>query len=303
MSERKTITVNKEVIDQRIDKFLAEQFSDFSRSYIQKLIDEGNILINEEEVKKSYTLKLNDVVQLNIPEAETIDLKPQNIPLDIIYEDDDILVVNKQSDLVVHPAPGHPDGTLVNALLYHCDNLAGISGVKRPGIVHRLDKDTTGALVAAKTDKAQQSLSQQFKERKTKKIYWALVEGHVKHQKAKIDAAVGRDPKDRKKMAVTSKNSKKAISKFEVIDYYDDYTLVEVELITGRTHQIRVHFDYIGHPVVGDNLYGFNKSNLDVDRQMLHAKELGFYHPRTEQWHEFKAELKADMEELLIKSD
>ena len=303
MSDKKSIIVNEESGGQRIDKFLAQQFSDFSRSYIQKLINQGNVLVNEAEIKKSYTVGMDDVVQLNLPEAETIDLKPQEIPLDIIYEDDDILVVNKQSDLVVHPAPGHPDGTLVNALLYHCDNLAGIRGVKRPGIVHRLDKDTTGALVAAKNDKAQQSLTQQFKERKTKKVYWALVQGHVQHQKAKIDAAIGRDPKNRKKMAVTSKNSKKAISKFEVMDYYGDYTLVKVELVTGRTHQIRVHFDYIGHPIVGDSIYGSNKSQLDIGRQMLHAKVLGFYHPQTEQWQEFKAELWPDMEELLTKLD
>ncbi|MFO7818802.1 MAG: RluA family pseudouridine synthase, partial [Halanaerobacter sp.] len=223
--------------------------------------------------------------------------------LNIIYEDGDLLVVNKQANLVVHPAPGHPDGTLVNALLYHCDNLAGISGVKRPGIVHRLDKNTTGALVVAKNDGAQKSLSKQFKERKTKKIYWALVQGHVKHKKAKIDAAIGRDPKDRKKMAVTSKNSKKAVSKFEVLDYYGDYTLVEVELITGRTHQIRVHFDYIGHPIVGDSLYGYNKSQLDIDRQLLHAKVLGFYHPQTEEWQEFEAELWDDMKEVVAKLD
>ena len=297
------IEVGKESAGQRIDKFLAKELAELSRSYIQELINEGQIMVNGVEVKKSYTLEASDLLKVEIPEAETVDLKPQEIPLSIVYEDDDLLVVNKQANLVVHPAPGHPDGTLVNALLYHCDNLAGISGVKRPGIVHRLDKNTTGALVVAKNDRAQKSLSKQFKERKTKKIYWALVQGHVKHKKAKIDAAIGRDPKDRKKMAVTSKNSKKAVSKFEVLDYYGDYTLVEVELVTGRTHQIRVHFDYIGHPIVGDNLYGYNKSQLDIDRQLLHAKVLGFYHPQSEEWQEFEAELWDDMKEVLAKLD
>ncbi|MGM0502599.1 MAG: RluA family pseudouridine synthase, partial [Bacillota bacterium] len=188
---------------------------------------------------------------------------------------------------------------LVNGLLSHCENLSGISGVKRPGIVHRLDKNTTGTLVVAKNDKAQQSLSQQFKKRQTKKIYLALVHGNLKHKKAKIDAAIGRDTKDRKKMTVTSKNSKKAVSKFEVLKYYEGYTLVKVKLITGRTHQIRVHFNYIGHPIVGDKLYGHQKSKLDVDRQMLHAEVLGFHHPETEKWLEFEAELWPDMKNTL----
>lgn len=297
------IRVTEEFVGQRVDKFLAKKLDEFSRSYIQKLIDEGNILINDSEIKKSEIVNVDDRIKVNIPPAEGVDLKAQDIPLDIIYEDKDLLVVNKQADLVVHPAPGHPDGTLVNALLYHCDNLAGISGVKRPGIVHRLDKDTTGALVAAKNDKTQQGLAQQFKKRKTEKIYWALVHGHLKHNKAKIDAAIGRDPKNRKKMTVTSKNSKKAISKYEVLDYYGDYSLVKVKLITGRTHQIRVHFDYLGHPIVGDELYGYNKSKLDVDRQLLHSRILGFYHPRTEQWEEFEAELSTDMQDVLTKLD
>ena len=297
------IRITEEFVGQRVDKFLAKKLDEFSRSYIQKLIDEGNILINDSEIKKSEIVNVDDRIKVNIPPAEGVDLKAQDIPLDIIYEDKDLLVVNKQADLVVHPAPGHPDGTLVNALLYHCDNLAGISGVKRPGIVHRLDKDTTGALVAAKNDKTQQGLAQQFKKRKTEKIYWALVHGHLKHNKAKIDAAIGRDPKNRKKMTVTSKNSKKAISKYEVLDYYGDYSLVKVKLITGRTHQIRVHFDYLGHPIVGDELYGYNKSKLDVDRQLLHSRILGFYHPRTEQWEEFEAELSTDMQDVLTKLD
>ena len=297
--EIKEIEINNESAGQRIDKFLALELSDVSRNYMQKLIEQDNVFVNDVPVKKSYILAKEDLVKVNIPEAETIDLQPQDLPLNIIYEDQDILVVNKQADLVVHPAPGHPDNTLVNGLLHHCDNLAGISGVKRPGIVHRLDKDTTGVLVAAKNDKAQQSLTQQFKERKTKKVYWAVVHGHVKHQKAKIDAAIGRDPENRKKMTVTSKNSKKAVSKFEVVDYYEDYTLVKVKLVTGRTHQIRVHFDYIGHPIVGDHLYGYNKEKSNAERQMLHAKVLGFYHPQTGDWQEFEADLWPDMENLL----
>jgi len=263
------------------------------------LIKQGNILVNANQITKSYSLDFEDKLTINIPEAEKLDLKAEDIPLKIIYEDEDLLVVNKQSDLVVHPAPGHPDGTLVNALLNHCENLAGIGGVKRPGIVHRLDKNTTGALVVAKTDRAQQSLAKQFKQRKTKKKYWALVHGNLKYKKAKIDAAIGRDTKDRKKMTVTSKNSKKAVSKLKVVEYYNDYSLVEVDLITGRTHQIRVHCDYIGHPIVGDFKYGHNKSKLSAKRQMLHAKELGFYHPVTEEWLEFEAELWPDMEDVI----
>ena len=299
MKEQKEILIDENNENIRIDKFLANNFSNLSRSYVQDLINQGNIIVNDQQVKKSYNLNLNDKVKVSIPEAEDVELKAEEISLEIIYEDSDLLVINKHPDIVVHPAPGHPDGTLVNALLNHCQDLPGINGVKRPGIVHRLDKDTTGSLVVAKNDNAQQSLTNQFKERKTKKVYWALVHGHVKHKKAKIDAAIGRDRKDRKKMAVTNKNSKKAVSKFEVIEYYDNYTLVKVDLTTGRTHQIRVHFNYIGHPIVGDDLYGYNKRKLDVDRQMLHAKTLGFYHPQTDDWLEFETELWPDMERTI----
>ncbi|GAB6100707.1 RluA family pseudouridine synthase [Halanaerocella petrolearia] len=298
MEDKKEFNIRNKGSKQRLDKFLANKNDNLSRSYIQELINSGQVLVNNEKVKKSYKLEVGDKIKLTIPEAEEVDLEPENISLNIIYKDKDLVVVNKQPDLVVHPAPGHTSGTLVNALLYHCDNLSGINGVIRPGIVHRLDKDTSGAIVVAKNDETHIDLSRQFKERETKKEYLALVQGRVKYNKGKIDAAIGRDPHNRKKMAVTSKNSKKAISYFEVIERYQNHTLVRVKLETGRTHQIRLHMNYMGHSVVGDETYG-PTSQLEVSRQMLHAKILGFYHPRTEEWKEFEAPLLEDMEEVL----
>ncbi|WP_027340316.1 RluA family pseudouridine synthase [Halonatronum saccharophilum] len=283
----------------RIDKFLSKENEDLSRSYLQELIDSDKVKVNSKPVKKSYKLSVGDEVEVNLPKVEELELLAEDIPLDIIYEDNDIVVINKQPNLVVHPAPGHESGTLVNALLYHCDNLSGINGVIRPGIVHRLDKDTSGAIVVAKNDKAHLSLSEQFKERDTKKVYKAIVEGRVKYKKGKIDAAIGRDLRDRKKMAVTNKNSKKAISRFEVLEKYEKHSLVRVTLETGRTHQIRLHMDYMGHPVVGDELYGYSKATVDVSRQMLHAYILGFYHPSSGEWVEFEAPLLDDMEEMI----
>ncbi|GAB6138503.1 RluA family pseudouridine synthase [Halanaerobaculum tunisiense] len=299
MEEQHKFKVSSEASGQRVDKFLATQNDNLSRNYLQNLIKDGQVLVNDKQVKKSYQLETDDQIELTIPEAEEMDLEPEDIHLDILYEDQDLIVINKQPDLVVHPAPGHPNGTLVNALLYHCDNLSGINGVIRPGIVHRLDKDTSGSLVVAKNDETHRGLANQFKERETKKEYLALVQGQVKYNKGKIDAAIGRDPSDRKKMAVTSKNSKRAISHFEVQKRYQDHTLVKVRLETGRTHQIRLHMDYMSNAVVGDQLYGPTNSKLDVSRQMLHAHKLGFYHPRTEVWKEFKAPLLADMKETI----
>ncbi|SKA02617.1 RluA family pseudouridine synthase [Selenihalanaerobacter shriftii] len=299
MAEEIEFIIDQAQVDKRVDKFLAEQNEELSRTYIQKLIGKKNVTVNGREEKSSYSLQLNDKVKLMVPEPEQIDLKPEEIPLEIIYEDSDIIVINKQPDLVIHPSPGHESGTLVNALLYHCDNLSGISGKIRPGIVHRLDKDTSGVLVVAKNDQAHLNLSEQFKDRETKKIYLTLVEGNVQYNKGKIDAAIGRDPKDRKKMTVTKYNSKKAVSRFEVLKRFGDYTWVEVKLETGRTHQIRVHMDYLDNPIVGDQTYGYNKQNLKVDRQMLHAYRLGFTHPTKNEWMEFEAELPVDMKEVL----
>ncbi len=299
MVDKREFIIDLAANNQRIDKFLSKHNQDLSRSYLQDLIEGEDVLVNGESVKKSYKLVTDDKVELILPQAQELEVKAEDIPLDIIYEDKDVVVINKQPNLVVHPAPGHEAGTLVNALLYHCDNLSGINGVIRPGIVHRLDKDTSGAMVVAKNDQAHLNLTEQFKERETKKLYLTLVEGRVKHKKGKIDAAIGRDINDRKKMAVTSKNSKKSISSFEVLERYDKHSLVKVKLETGRTHQIRLHMDYIGHPVVGDNLYGYNHNTIDVNRQMLHSHILGFYHPSSEKWMEFKAPLLADIEEAI----
>ncbi|PRX33508.1 ribosomal large subunit pseudouridine synthase D [Orenia metallireducens] len=299
MKDKREFIIEADYSNKRVDKFLSKKNDDLSRSYLQELIDDDKVLVNGKAVKKSYKLSAGDKLELLVPEPEELEVKAENIPLDIIYEDDDIVVVNKQPDLVVHPAPGNEEGTLVNALLYHCDNLSGINGVIRPGIVHRLDKDTSGAMVVAKNDEAHLNLTEQFKERDTKKIYLTLVEGKVKYKKGKIDAAIGRDSKDRKKMAVTSKNSKKAVSGFKVLKRYQKHSLVEVNLETGRTHQIRLHMEYMGHPVVGDELYGYNQKTLDVKRQMLHSHLLGFYHPRTGEWVEFEAPLLEDMRQVL----
>jgi len=299
MSEEMNFIINDDNVKQRLDKFLAEEVEDISRTYLQELIDQEEVTVNGRGVKSSYRLQLRDKVELNIPEPEKTELEPEEIPLNIIYEDEDIVVINKQADLVVHPAPGHESGTLVNALLYHCNNLSGISGEVRPGIVHRLDKDTTGVMVVAKNNQAHLNLSQQFKDRETEKRYLTLVEGNIKHNKGKIDAAIGRDPRDRKKMAVTSRNSKKAVTRFEILERFGDYTWVEVKLETGRTHQIRVHMSYLGNPIVGDKTYGYKNSNLGAKRQLLHAYRLGIEHPTKNEWMEFEAEIPQDMQEIL----
>ncbi|SDC48253.1 MULTISPECIES: RluA family pseudouridine synthase [unclassified Candidatus Frackibacter] len=299
MAEEMNFIINDDDVQQRLDKFLAGEVEDISRTYVQELIDQEEVTVNGSGTKSSYRLQLGDEVELNIPEPEKTELEPEEIPLNIIYEDEDIVVINKQADLVVHPAPGHESGTLVNALLYHCNNLSGISGEVRPGIVHRLDKDTTGVMVVAKNNQAHLNLSQQFKDRETEKRYLTLVEGNIKHNKGKIDAAIGRDPKDRKKMAVTSSNSKKAVTRFEILERFGDYTWVEVKLETGRTHQIRVHMSYLGNPIVGDETYGYRNSNLGAKRQLLHAYRLGFEHPTKNEWMEFEAELPQDMQGIL----
>ncbi|AZR73013.1 RNA pseudouridine synthase [Anoxybacter fermentans] len=283
----------------RLDKYLAEVNDDFSRSYIKQLIDEGRVKVNGRVEKASYKVKAGDEIVFEVPEATELEVKPEAIPLDIIYEDDDIVVINKPWDMVVHPAPGNESGTLVNALLYHCKNLSGINGIIRPGIVHRLDKDTSGVLVVAKTDMAHRILVEQFKRREIEKIYLALVKGFLPYDKGKIDAPIGRDPKDRKKMAVVKENSKPALTRFEVKQRFRDYTLVKVNLETGRTHQIRVHFRYIGYPVVGDDKYGY-KESLPVKRQMLHAYQLTITHPRTGEKKTFTAPIPEDMEKILV---
>ena len=278
--------------EDRIDKLLANRLDDFSRSAIAKLISENNVLVNDKIVSKNYKCKTGDSIVVNVPDAVMLDVIPQNIPLDIVYEDDDLLVVNKPKDMVVHPAAGNYTDTLVNALLYHCkDSLSGINGVIRPGIVHRIDKDTSGLLIVAKNDMAHLDLANQIKEHSFHRAYQAVVYGNIKEENGTVHQPIGRSPKDRKKMAVVDKNSKDAITHYEVIRRYGDFTHIRCILETGRTHQIRVHMSYIGHPLAGDSVYGPKKVITSLNGQCLHAGEIGFVHPRTKKYMEFKSDL------------
>ncbi len=287
----------------RLDSYIAGKYKDLSRTMIQKLIENGKILVNGQKKKISYKVNINDKISINIPEPEKTDLKPQNIPLEVIYEDNDIIVVNKPKGMVVHPANGNPDGTLVNAIMAISKNsLSGIGGKIRPGIVHRLDKDTSGIIIVAKNDKAHINLSKQIKDREVKKIYIALVKGAVNENEATIDMPIGRSTKDRKKMAVR-KDGKQAITHFKVLKRYLNYTLLEVKIDTGRTHQIRVHMAEIGHPVVGDIVYSKGKNEFGVVGQMLHAKSLDFTHPTTGKKMHLEAELPQYFKEVIEKLD
>jgi 23S rRNA pseudouridine1911/1915/1917 synthase len=297
--DKQIYQIDQTLAGSRLDRYLSEQNQELSRSYLQKLINEKRVLVNGITVKSSYRLKERDQICLIIPPPEEMEIKPVEMELDIIYEDNDIIVVNKPAGLVVHPVPGNRDNTLVNGLLAHTDELSGINGVKRPGIVHRLDKDTSGSLVVAKNDRSHRELVKQFKERKTKKIYQALVKGNITCEEGKIDAPIGRNPKQRKKMAVVGSNSKNAVTYFKVLERLAGYTFVEVRLLTGRTHQIRVHFAYIGHPILGDTKYSKNRDELGVKRQLLHAYQLGFFHPRKGEWMEFTSPLPDDFMEIL----
>ena len=290
--------VGEEDQGERIDKVVSKQLKEVSRSLIQQWIKEGNISVNGEKIKANYKALLNDAISIKVPPEKELEIEPEAIAIEIVYEDQDVIVVNKARGMVVHPAPGHYSGTLVNALLYHVKDLSGINGVLRPGIVHRIDKDTSGLIMAAKNDLAHESLTNQLKEHSVQRVYIALVHGSIPHDKGTIDAPIGRDPKDRKKMAVVHKNSKHAVTHFVVLERFQNYTLIECKLETGRTHQIRVHFQYIGFPLVGDPLYGQRKT-LDITGQALHAKTLGFVHPRTKEYLEFNSELPEDMVRLL----
>ena len=284
-------------IGTRIDKYLTDN-SDYTRSKIQKMIENGNILVNNKQTKDSYKLKEND--RITIEEYnEEIDIEPENIPLDIYYEDEDLIVVNKPSGMVVHPAPGNYSKTLVNALMYHTNNLSTINTSIRPGIVHRIDADTSGLLLVAKNDKTHNALAEAIQKKEVVREYIALVEGVIMEDTATIDAPIGRDKNNRKKMAVTSENSKDAITHIRVLDRYKDSTLIRCKLETGRTHQIRVHLNYIGHPVVNDPVYGYKKL-IDKDfGQMLHAEKIGFVHPTTKEYMEFTAPLPDRFKEIL----
>ena len=290
------IKVNEENVGKRIDSFIPMVQEDISRSMVQKLIEQKNIKVNGKETKHSYKLKLNDEIEIFVPEAKEINLKAQDIPLNVIYEDNDIIVINKPKGMVVHPANGNPDGTLVNAVMNKCkDSLSGIGGEIRPGIVHRLDKDTSGAIIVAKNDKAHIALSEQLKNHEVKKIYLALVRGIIKENEATINMPIARSKKDRKKMDV-DKDGKEAITHFKVLGRYKNkYTLLQINLETGRTHQIRVHLSHIGYPIIGDEVYSNGKNEWNISGQCLHAWKLEFIHPITGK----KISLEAEIPEYL----
>lgn len=279
--ETKKLVIDESSVGIRLDKFIKDNSDDLSREYIQELIEEGYILVNDKNSKSSYKTCLGDEITIGYKEEQNLDVEAQDIPLDVVYEDKDVIVINKEQGMVVHPAPGNYKDTLVNALLYHCKDLSTINGVKRPGIVHRLDKDTSGLIMVAKNDVAHNFLADQLKDKTASRVYVALVHGNVHVKKGIINAPIGRDPKSRVKMAVV-KDGKDAVTEFSVLKYYKEFTLIECKLKTGRTHQIRVHMSYIGYPLVGDPLYGPRKLRYG-DKQYLHAKELSFIHPSTKE--------------------
>lgn len=286
----------------RLDKFISVADVGLSRSAAVNLIDNSGVTVNEKQVDKKYKLSAGDIVVLQIPDPVPYEAKAENIPLDIVYEDDYLLVVNKPKGMVVHPAAGNYDGTLVNALLYHCgDSLSGINGVLRPGIVHRIDKDTSGLLIVAKNDFAHAHLAKQIKDHSFTREYEAVVFGNLKDDEGTVDAPIGRNPNDRKKMCVTAKNSKDAVTHYSVLRRYKGYTHIKCILETGRTHQIRVHMAYLGHPVAGDNVYGVKNEKVSFVGQCLHARKIGFIHPKTEKYLEFSSQLPDYFTDFLTK--
>ncbi|MGI2327278.1 RluA family pseudouridine synthase [Planococcus sp. YIM B11945] len=302
--EELTIEITEEMAGERVDKAVSSIDEDWSRSQIQNWVKEGAVKVNGETVKPNYKVRLDDVIIVTPPLLEELDVVAEDLFLDIVYEDQDVLVVNKPKGMVVHPAPGHSTGTLVNGLMYHCKDLSGINGVVRPGIVHRIDKDTSGLLMVAKNDAAHTSLVDQLVKKTVTRKYVALVHGHIPHDKGTIDAPIARDAKERQNMAIVDKG-KHAVTHFRVLERFGNFTLVECRLETGRTHQIRVHMKYIGFPLVGDPKYG-PKKTMDIGGQALHAEVIGFNHPRTGEYMEFSAEPPqeyADLLESLRKKD
>ena len=286
----------------RVDKFLSIEFADLSRSYIQKLMKDGQVTVNGKVVKANYKLNDQDVVRMNEPELKEPDIVAEDLPLDILYEDEDLLIVNKPKGMVVHPSAGHYTGTLVNALMFHCkEDLSGINGVMRPGIVHRIDMDTTGSLLVCKNDMAHQNLAEQLKLHSIKRIYHAIVHGVIKEEEGTVDAPIGRHPTSRKKMSINYKNGKEAVTHYKVLKRYQNYTYIQCQLETGRTHQIRVHMASIHHPLLGDVVYGPAKQPFSLQGQCLHAKTIGIQHPRTGEYMEVEAPLPDYFEELLVK--
>jgi 23S rRNA pseudouridine1911/1915/1917 synthase len=304
MKESYEFIAEKDMEAVRIDKFLSDNLEDLSRSMIQNLIKSGNIFVNDKQIKANYRIRPMDHIVANIPEAKEIDIAPEDIPLDILYEDDDILIVNKPKGMVVHPSNGHESGTLVNAVLYHCKGqLSGINGEIRPGIVHRIDMDTTGSLIICKNDNAHRFIAEQIAVHSINRIYEGIVHGIVKEDEGTIHTLIGRSPTDRKKMAVLKSDGREAITHFKVLKRFKNYTYCEFKLETGRTHQIRVHMASINHPLVGDEVYGPKKCPFKLQGQTLHAKTIGFIHPSSHEYVEFTAPTPDYFDELLKKLD
>nr|WP_296044334.1 RluA family pseudouridine synthase [uncultured Blautia sp.] len=300
--ETLNFSITEENSNIRIDRYLAEQCPDLSRSYIQKLVKDGAVFVNNRQIKANYKVQPQDQVILTIPDMQVPDILPENIPLDVLYEDQWLLIVNKPKDMVVHPSAGHMEGTLVNAVMAHCgEHLSGINGVLRPGIVHRIDKDTTGALLICKDDTVHRDLAEQLKVHSIKRRYRAIVQGNLKEDQGTVDAPIGRHPTDRKKMAVNYKNGKEAVTHYQVLERFGNATYIECRLETGRTHQIRVHMASLGHPLLGDTIYGSSKNPYHLQGQALHAMILGFVHPITREYLEFQAPLPEYFIKLLDK--
>ena len=294
------LEADESYMDERLDKFLSAVLPDQSRSYLQKMIKDGSVLVNGKAQKASYRMEDQDEVLVDLPELKEPEIEAENIPLDILYEDDDLLMVNKPKGMVVHPSAGHLTGTLVNAVMYHCkDCLSGINGVMRPGIVHRIDMDTTGVLVICKNDKAHNHVAAQLKEHSITRKYRAIVHGVIKEEEGTVDASIGRHPMERKKMAAGVKNGKRAVTHYRVLQRFRNHTYIECQLETGRTHQIRVHMASIGHPLLGDTVYGPAKNPLHLQGQTLHAQVLGLIHPSTGEYLEVEAPLPEYFEKLL----
>lgn len=296
--EEKQFLVDEASANMRLDVYLAKCLEEKSRSYIQNLIEDNRVQVNDKLRKSNYKLNSKDLILITIPDPIELSIKAQNIPLDIIYEDSDLIVINKMRGMVVHPAAGIHENTLVNALLSHCTDLSGINGVSRPGIVHRIDKDTSGVIVVAKNDYAHNKLALQLKDHSMNRVYLALVEGVIKEDEGTVDEPLGRHPNERVKIAIV-KDGRRAVTHYKVIERYASSTLIECKLETGRTHQIRVHMAYKGHPIVGDPVYGFKKQRFRLEGQLLHAKLLGFIHPRSEKYVEFSTEPPEDFKKII----